>query len=191
MFASRPYDQVQMDEVAASAGVSRALLYRHFAGKRDLFAAVYRQAADRLVAATETDPAVPVREQVASGLDVHIDYFAANRHAVLAANRLLAGDPTIQAVINDELTLLRERLLDATELRDRPREVMSAVLMGWLAFVRVLCVEWLDHEAFSRVELRSRCLGALAGALDPPAPDPSAPDPPTESNPPEPARPTP
>ena len=30
-----------MDEVAEEAGVSRALLYRYFPGKRELFAAVY------------------------------------------------------------------------------------------------------------------------------------------------------
>ena len=31
-----------MQHVADAAGISRALLYRHFPTKRDLFAAVYR-----------------------------------------------------------------------------------------------------------------------------------------------------
>ncbi|WP_328608685.1 TetR/AcrR family transcriptional regulator [Amycolatopsis sp. NBC_00345] len=33
--------------VAERAGISRAALYQYFPGKRDLFAAIYRQAADR------------------------------------------------------------------------------------------------------------------------------------------------
>ena len=165
LFASRPYDEVRMDEVAELAGVSRALLYRHFAGKGDLFEAVYRQAADRLIAITERDPDVPLMEQVVVGLEAHIDYFVANRNTVLAANKVLAGDPTIQAVISDELAVLRERLLRSAELRDRPRGMTSALLMSWLAFVRVLSVEWLSHQEFTREQLREMCVEALRGAL--------------------------
>ncbi len=48
-FASRPYDDVLMEEISARAGVSRALLYPYFPGKRQLFAAIYRRVADRLL----------------------------------------------------------------------------------------------------------------------------------------------
>ncbi|MEU3502735.1 SAM-dependent methyltransferase, partial [Streptomyces hundungensis] len=45
--------------------------------------------------------------------DVHFDYFAANRNTVLAANRVLAGDPVIQGIISDRLKpwdVIAERL---------------------------------------------------------------------------------
>ncbi|MGY4957057.1 TetR/AcrR family transcriptional regulator [Streptomyces nigrescens] len=167
LFAAKPYDEVLMEEIAERAGISRALLYRYFPNKRDLFAAVYQQAADRLLTRTELDPARPVGEQLRAGLDAHIDYFAANRNTVLAANRVLAGDPVIQTVITDELTELRRRLLDSTGLGDGPGEPVSAALMGWLVFVRTLCVDWLTHQTFSRTELREMCVGALLGALRP------------------------
>ncbi|MFF9788342.1 TetR/AcrR family transcriptional regulator [Streptomyces nigrescens] len=167
LFAAKPYDEVFMEEIAEQAGISRALLYRYFPNKRDLFAAVYQQAADRLLTRTELDPARPVGEQLRAGLDAHIDYFAANRNTVLAANRVLAADPVIQTVITDELTELRRRLLDSTGLGDGPGEPVSAALMGWLVFVRTLCVDWLTHQAFSRTELREMCVGALLGALRP------------------------
>jgi AcrR family transcriptional regulator len=164
-FAAHAYDDVVMEDVAARAGVSRALLYRHFPSKRDLFGAVYERAADQLVAATELHDTRPLTEQVAAGLDAHIDYFLANRNTVLAANRVLAGDPTIQAIITDELAVLRARLVDAIGVERR--DAVSSALMGWLVFVRVLCVDWLEHESMSRVELRDVCLGALQGALAP------------------------
>ena len=155
-----------MDEVADEAGVSRALLYRYFPGKRALFASVYAEAADSLLSqATLDDPSLPLLDQLVAGLDAHIDYFVANRNTVLAANRALAGDPTIQTIISDEMAELRVRLLHAAGLHGPARETVSPVLMSWLVFVRVLCVEWLERPAFSRTVLRDMCTGALVGAL--------------------------
>ncbi|WP_229884986.1 MULTISPECIES: TetR/AcrR family transcriptional regulator [Streptomyces] len=167
-FAAHPYDDVTMEEVAREAGVSRALLYRHFPSKHALFAAVYRQAADQLLAATRLDPGATLVEQLAQGLDAHLDYFIANRHAVLAANRVLAGDPVIQTIMTNELDALRSRLLDVLPLADdRTRDAVSAVLKAWLVFVQVLCVDWLDRETCHRTELRDACIGAVVGALRP------------------------
>ncbi|MBB5911760.1 AcrR family transcriptional regulator [Nocardia transvalensis] len=176
LFAELPYEQVQMDQVAARAGVSRALLYRHFPGKRDLFAAVYRQAADRLLVASELDPADPFPTQLAMGLDAHIDYFAANRNTVLAANRTLAGDPVIQAIISEEMAVLRDRLLASAAPQGAPRRPLPSVLLSWLVFVQVMSLEWLERQDFSRAELRDTCIGALLGALG--EPDPSRRHPP-------------
>lgn len=164
LFAQRRYDDVLMEDVAADAGVSRALLYRYFPAKRELFAAVYQRAADDLLSATVLDPDLPVAGQVAAGLDAHIDYFVANKNTVLAANVALSGDPVVQAIISDELSELRRRMLGTLQL-GRSRAVASATLHAWLQFVRVMCVEWLEYEAFPREELRDVCLGALLGAL--------------------------
>ncbi|MER7077322.1 TetR/AcrR family transcriptional regulator [Saccharopolyspora kobensis] len=165
LFASHPYDEVRMEQVAELAGVSRANLYRYFASKRDLFAAIYRRAADELLATAAVDPTGPVFEQVSAGLDAHLDYFIANRQTVLTANRTLSGDPMIQAIISDEMAQLRQRILDSSELNGLRREAASAALHAWLVFVRAICVEWLANETFSRDELREICLGALRGAL--------------------------
>lgn len=168
LFASRPYDDVLMEEVAKEAGVSRALLYRHFPSKHALFAAVYQQAADQLLAETRLDPAHSLVEQLIQGMDVHLDYFVANRNTVLAANRVLAGDPVIQSIMTSELDALRTRLLAVLPLaHDSTREAVSAVLKSWLVFVQVLCVDWLTHETCTRTQLRDSCIGALLGALQP------------------------
>ena len=84
----------------------RALLYRHFPSKRDLFAALYQQVAEQLLARTRLDPAETLVEQLAERLDAHIEYFAENRNTVLAANPVLAGDRLVQTIINDELDAL-------------------------------------------------------------------------------------
>ncbi|WP_405851423.1 TetR/AcrR family transcriptional regulator [Streptomyces sp. NBC_00090] len=177
LFAAHPYDLVRMEDVAEQAGVSRALLYQHFPNKRDLFAALYREVSEQLLAKTRLDPADTLVEQLVEGLDAHIEYFAENRNTVLAANRVLAGDLLVQTIIADELDALRERLLGVLPLTDaRAREAVSGVLKSWLVFVQVLCLDWLTHETCTRTELRDVCVGAVLGALRPlldedPAPD--------------------
>lgn len=157
-----------MEDVAEQAGVSRALLYRHFPSKRDLFAALYREAAGQLLAKTRFDPADTLVEQLVEGLDAHIEYFAENRNTVLAANRVLAGDRLIQTIIADELDALRERLLGVLPLTDdATRAAVSGVLKSWLVFVQVLCVDWLTEKTCTRTELRDVCVGAVVGALRP------------------------
>lgn len=168
LFAAHPYDDVLMEDVAKEAGVSRALLYRHFPSKHALFAAVYQQAADKLLADTRLDPTDSLMEQLIQGMDVHLDYFTTHRNAVLAANRVLAGDPVIQSIMTKELDALRTRLLALLPLADdSAREAVSAVLKSWLVFVQVLCVDWLSHETCTRTQLRDTCIGALLGALRP------------------------
>lgn len=168
LFAARPYGDVLMVEVAKEAGVSRALLYRHFPSKHALFAAVYRRAAEQLLAETRLDPADSLVDQLIQGMDVHLDYFVANRNTVLAANRVLAGDPVIQSIVTNELDALRTRLLAVLPLaHDSSREAVSAVLKSWLVFVQVVCVDWLTHETCTRTQLRDSCIGALLGALRP------------------------
>ncbi|MFC8508896.1 TetR/AcrR family transcriptional regulator [Streptomyces sp. NPDC057411] len=176
LFAAQPYDDVLMEQVAEQAGVSRALLYRHFPSKHALFAAVYQQAADRLLAETRLDPDRSLEEQLAQGMDVHLDYFLANRNAVLAANRFLAGDPVIQTIMTNELDALRARLLAVLPLADDDaRDAVSGVLKSWLVFVQVLCVDWLTHETCTRTQLRDICVGAALGALRPLLPEDTAP----------------
>ncbi|MEV6568794.1 TetR/AcrR family transcriptional regulator [Streptomyces kronopolitis] len=177
LFAADPYDDVLMEDVAKKAGVSRALLYRHFPSKHALFAAVYQQGADQLLAETRLDPADSLMDQLIQGMDVHLDYFTAHRNAVLAANRVLAGDPVIQSIMTKELDALRARLLAVLPLADdSAREAVSAVLKSWLVFVQVLCVDWLSHETCTRTQVRDTCIGALLGALRPLLPDTPASD---------------
>jgi AcrR family transcriptional regulator len=168
-FAARPYEQVHIADVAAIAGISRALVYRYFPTKRDLFAAVYRRASERLLAASELVPGLTLIEQILAGLDAHFEFFVENARTVLVANRgALAGDPAIEGIISDELAELRKLMLDASGLRDRARVLASIALSGWLAFVRAVCVEWLGDpdQTLTREDVRKMCLSALLSALD-------------------------
>ena len=59
-FASRPYEEVSLVEVASEAQASEALVHKYFAGKAGLYAQVLRHAADELAERTRrADDALP------------------------------------------------------------------------------------------------------------------------------------
>lgn len=167
LFAERPYEAVRMEEVAAAAGISRALLYRHFPAKRELFVAVYEQAVERLLVDSAFDAGLSVPERISAALNAHLDYFEANPHAVLAANKVLAADPTIQGIIAGELGEMRRRMLDELGLPPARRAAADSVIGAWLTFVRVLTVDWLENGTVTRADMHAVSTGALFGALTP------------------------
>ncbi|WP_034492087.1 TetR/AcrR family transcriptional regulator, partial [Actinomyces sp. oral taxon 171] len=59
-FASHPYEEVSLAEVAQEAQASEALVHKYFAGKAGLYAQVLRHAADELAERTRrADDALP------------------------------------------------------------------------------------------------------------------------------------
>lgn len=54
-FAKAGFAATNLDDIAAAAGISRAILYRHFESKTDLYQAVLDSACQRLASHTGTD----------------------------------------------------------------------------------------------------------------------------------------
>jgi AcrR family transcriptional regulator len=54
-FAGAGFAATNLDDIAAEAGISRAILYRHFDSKTDLYQAVLDHACGRLITATGAD----------------------------------------------------------------------------------------------------------------------------------------
>jgi AcrR family transcriptional regulator len=54
MFSERSYDEVSIDDLARSAGISKGLLYHYFPTKRDFYVAALNQSSSDLLAQTLT-----------------------------------------------------------------------------------------------------------------------------------------
>ena len=76
LVAERGYHQVGVDEIGAAAGVSGAAIYRHFAGKQELLAAVIERAVDALMgkARTIVDESASPTEALDRLVRAHIDF---------------------------------------------------------------------------------------------------------------------
>jgi AcrR family transcriptional regulator len=92
LVAAGDIDAVSMETVAEMSGVSRPLVYKHFANRRDLLAALYRREADtlhaELSAAVRAEPTVEGKFRALIGGALRAE---AERGASLAALRAAGG----------------------------------------------------------------------------------------------------
>ena len=104
VFGKRPYDEVRIDEIAERAGVSRALMYHYFPDKRAFFAAVVKDEADRLYAATKTPATgrLTFFEEIRTGVLAYMAYHQQNPEAAWAAYVGLGRSDPVLLGIDDE-----------------------------------------------------------------------------------------
>lgn len=172
LFSENPYDEVRIERVAGIAEVSRGLLYHYFPTKRDFFAAVVERESERMLRMTAAVPGVPVREQLAAGLDTYLEYVETHAHGYRAFHRAdAAGDRTVRRVYQRALAAQEAQILAALgadpefgPLFEERSEVRLAV-RGWLAFITAVCLEWLRDPDLTREQVRDLCARALLGVL--------------------------
>jgi len=75
------YYKTTMVDIAREAGVTKPVLYQHFASKRDLYTAVLNDIGDRLRAAVldAIDQSAPPRQQVSSGIAAYTTFVDTDR----------------------------------------------------------------------------------------------------------------
>ncbi|MDV8024304.1 TetR/AcrR family transcriptional regulator [Rhodococcus sp. IEGM 1330] len=167
LFAERPYEDVWIEEVADLAGVSRGLMYHYFPSKREFFVEIVRTESERNLDLTAPDTSLPVLEQIAAGLDAYISYTDEHAHGVRAVNRgSLLGDRRIDDILTREFEIQQERILAALPERFRDDEMVRTALRGWVAFVRAVCLDWVERRTLDREQIRAVCLRAVAGLLE-------------------------
>lgn len=79
LFRDKGFHGASMDELGTRAGLSGPALYRHFAGKNEILAALFTEALDELVGATAAllpDPVADLRRLVRHHLDFTVGHRA-------------------------------------------------------------------------------------------------------------------
>lgn len=75
LFDERGEQDVQIEDVAREAGLNKALIYRHFSGKDELFALVIvSYVADFLAVVEELDDEGPAEERIVAFAEAFLDY---------------------------------------------------------------------------------------------------------------------
>jgi len=165
MFAKKPYDDVFVEDIATHVGVSRALFYHYFSGKRELYVAMFERASSRFLARVSRDPGLPLAAHLAIAVEAHIQSFIDHPFESVTISRG-ADDPAIQAIVAEELSVVGQPLIDQLVADGRPPEATEIAVESWLAFVRAACVKWIESQNISRVDLTEMCLRAFGCALD-------------------------
>ena len=149
LFAERAYDEVSVEDIARSAGVTRGLVHHYFGGRNE----VYIGLLERIGAQREDQLRPPVgrsaRARVADDVSRWLDWTEANRTTWLAA--LGRGediaDPDVRGVVADlvrrAVALVAARHAEIAE--DSPR--LRYALECWTGLNRAATRRWLTGEA--------------------------------------------
>jgi AcrR family transcriptional regulator len=140
-FAGRGFAATSMDDVAACAGITRLIVYRHFDTKEALYAAVLQDVRDRLAEAGAADSGPGARVAVRSLLSVGRDDPA----GVTLLLRHAAREPQFASYADD----FREQVITYAEQLMRVARAPVRVRTRWAAetlvsFVFDAVLHWLE-----------------------------------------------
>ena len=149
LFAEHAYDEVSIEDIASSAGVTRGLVHHYLGGRK----AVYLALLERLGADREEQAAPPAgrsaRARVAHSVSRWLDWVEANRTVYLStiARGEDIADPDIARVVADlvrrAVALVAIHHADIAE--DSPR--LRFALECWTGMNRAATRRWLRGEA--------------------------------------------
>ncbi len=171
LFAADGFAATSLDAVVAKAGVTKGALYHHFAGKRELFAAVFAAEQRRLAAAivaaysAEEDPWRAFEAGCAAFIEACQEP-GVQRIALLDAPAAL-GWETIRALEAGSLQMMQQgiaRAIEAGAIAERPAVPLAHLLFGAICESAMVVARAEDPDAAlreARAELR-RVLRSLA-----------------------------
>lgn len=167
-FTTRPFEEVSIEEIATSAGISRGLIFHYFPTKHEFFVAVLEAAAAQLASEVLAVSSVegPPSQRLVRGLDAYFKFVEA--HADTYATLLRSGvgrDALVMRIIDDT----RKRIVAAVQKDLRmlggEKKITRAALIGWIGFVEAVALDWCDHRDLPRKKLIDLCARALDVAL--------------------------
>jgi AcrR family transcriptional regulator len=139
LFAARSYAGVGTEEIVRTAGVTRGALYHHFAGKKELFEAVYedveRQLVDEIAASaisSANNPLAALHAGAQAFLDACEDP-AVQRIALVDAPSVLGWEQWREIGLRYGFGLVRatvEAAMDAGLIERQPVDALSHLLLG-------------------------------------------------------------
>ncbi|MFJ8043076.1 TetR/AcrR family transcriptional regulator [Kitasatospora sp. NPDC096147] len=147
LFASRPPEEVSLDDVAEAAGASRPLVYRYFAGKQQLYEAALRSAAEELAGRFTVPPDGTPTEQLASVLDSYFA-FVAEHHTGYGA--LLRGGSVVEtartgAIVDEVRRVALRRTVRHLGVRGEAGPRLTLLVRSWISVVEASALSWLDE----------------------------------------------
>lgn len=150
-FAEHAFDSISMNEIAKKAGVSKALLYHYFNGRRGFYLATVKHVVDEVIAAMGAR-AQSSDDAVLGMLSAFVDYCKDN-------------SGIYKTVIRGGLGADSEVALETDRVRDYVLEQIASLfsietlsplgrmsLRAWIALVESSTAEWIDQSEVTREE---------------------------------------
>jgi AcrR family transcriptional regulator len=163
VFARSGYHGASLDDVAQAAGISKALIYEHFASKRELHASLIGAHVEEIFRRLQANAAAGLtgEERLRGGIDAFLSFVEEHREAWRALFRD-AADPEVADVVERvqaQATAVIAALIaedpEAPHESERAIEMHAALLSG---AVQSLANWWHDHQDVPRAALVDRAM---------------------------------
>lgn len=170
--AARGYEATTLRDIAREAGVSAALLYRYFPGKRAVVLALYDDLSAEYAARAASLPPGPWRTRFLAALRTSLEVLRPQRAALAALLPVLAGGGE-QGLFAASTGFSRQRvraafLAAATEASDAPRSTTDAEALGRVLYVvHLLVILWWLADRSPGQRATQGLLALLERALPP------------------------
>ena len=164
IFTERRYDEVSMSEIAATAGISKGLLYHYFTNKQELFRATLEDAARDIALRIEPDESLPPAERVSASLGAYLDWIEAHEPSYVR----LIEDVGSVSEIRKLVTRVREDtavLIASQAVEGEPPRALVTAALGWLWSMDGVCLDWLARRHMTRDQVRDYLLATLFGSV--------------------------
>lgn len=153
---------MSMADIAASAGVTRRLLYHYFPTKAEFFGAIWQRAHADLRKEVSAADADTVRGRIDKALAAYLAFYEKNLALVVIANRSsVAADPAVRGPIDRDMAVLCASFLDAAGATGHARDLGEVGFAGWIAFVRASSLAALVDGRITTSENHSLCMAVL------------------------------
>jgi AcrR family transcriptional regulator len=169
VFGERGYEHVRIDDVAAAAGISKALIYEHFASKQELYIELMNRATEELLGRLVQAASAPGMEgalRMENAAAAGFQYVQDHPHAF----HMFVRDVTDPEISERQEALRRgavTAMADVMEMeppetrhgmsRRQTEQLAEMIVGGWYA----LAEWWLRHPEVPRDELITSMLGFM------------------------------
>ncbi|MCU1371450.1 MAG: putative HTH-type transcriptional regulator [Ilumatobacteraceae bacterium] len=153
MLVDRALHELSVDDIAAAAGTSKALVFHYFGSRPELLRAIAEAAADDFLERTEPDPALPLEDQLVQSMQAFVRYVADRRVGYVM---LVRGPATADDAMLDLFEQTRGRIVDRIVSKlDTVDDVPSfrLVVRGWVAFAEEVTISWIGDPVVSEEQL--------------------------------------
>jgi len=169
LFAAHGYDAARLEDVAAAAGVTKPILYRHFDSKQALYLALLGRHRDDLSSFAAAIPAAGATEdRLRTVLEVWIAYVETHSYAWTMLFRDSGGGPEIHAFRSEVHARARAVLADligSLSGAPIPREELEPLAELMSMGMASLVLWWMDNPDVSRATLVDAMTRVWAGLL--------------------------
>ena len=160
LLATRPIHQITVDEVAASAGISRSLLFHYFPTKQDYYVAVVRAASRRLLRQIAPDS-----NELPAIVEDYVRYLERRREPYVALFRSSSVDDWVRSIHEETQDALARRVISA--LGDGQHSgAVELVIRAWWSFAEELAITWTGSRPADRDALVDLLVESLHRVID-------------------------